>query len=284
MNSRYNEVGPGHFRAMGYPLLQGREFAETDQSNSLRVAVVNEVFAKEYFNGNAIGKKIGLGRLDNGGPRLDTEIIGVVRDGKHANMREQRPERFVYYPYTQARSIEGMTFYVRSQTEPEQLAADVRTALRQVDENLSMYRIQTMAKVIDRALVLERMLSVLCTSFGLMATLLAAIGLYGVLAYNVSRRTREIGIRLALGADRMEVIRMVMREAGTMVAWGLAIGLPAAYGLGRLVESQLWGVQSGDVAVMTLAALALALVAAAAGYGPAWRASRVEPMVALRYE
>ncbi len=284
MNSRANEVGPGYFAAMGYPILLGREFRETDRANSLKVAVVNEVFAKEYFNGNAIGKKIGFGRLRDGGLRLTMEIVGVVRDGKHANMREQSPSRFVYTPYTQSERIEGMTFYVRSQVDPERLVGDIRSSLRRVDENLSLFNVQTMERVIDRALVLERMLSILCSAFGLVATLLAALGLYGVMAYNVARRTREIGIRLALGADRGRVVSMVMQEAGRMLAIGLALGLPVAYGLGKLVESQLWGVQSGDLMVMSAAVGLMTLVAAAAGWLPAWRAGRVQPMRALRYE
>ncbi len=284
MNSRVNSVGPGFFKTMGFPLLMGREFSESDQANSLPVAVVNEVFAKEYFNGNPIGRKVGFGRNKDGSPRLQMEIVGMVRDGKHANLREKGPERFVYTPYTQDREIQGMTFYVRSEQPQERLVSDVRAALRQVDENLSLYRIQTMEKTIESSLTLERMMSTLCSAFGLIATSLAALGLYGVMAYNVARRTREIGIRLALGARRAQVIEMVLKEAGALLVVGLAIGVPAAYALGKQVESQLWQVKNGDPWVMVGAAVVLSLVALLAGYIPAWRASRVEPMLALRYE
>jgi predicted permease len=285
MNNRVNEVGPGFFKTMQMPVIRGREFTEADQANSLKVAVVNEEFAKEYFDGDAVGKQIGFGRNpQTGAPNLGIYIVGVVRDGKHANMREKKPARFIYTPYTQNESIESMTFYVRSQTPPDRLVADVRAALRRVDENLSMFRIQTMERTIERSLTLERMLSTISSAFGSMATLLAAIGLYGVMAYNVARRTREIGIRLALGSNRQQVIQLVLREAAWVVAIGLALGIPAAFALGRLVESRLWNVKSGDPLVIALAALCLTLVAFAAGLIPAWRASRVEPMTALRYE
>jgi predicted permease len=285
MNNRVNEVGPGFFRTLQIPVLLGREFTESDAANSQRVAVVNEEFAKEYFNGNPIGKKIGFGRLkDSAAPAFDIEIVGMVRDGKHANLRETKASRSIYTPYTQNESIESMTFYVRGDSAPERLVTDIRAALRRVDENLSMFRIQTMERTIERSLVLERMLSTVCSAFGLIATLLAAIGLYGVMAYNVARRTREIGIRLALGAERGQVIELVLREAAWMLAIGLALGLPAAYLLGGLIEAQLWNVKNGDAAVISLAVALLSVVAFAAGFIPALRASRVQPMSALRYE
>ncbi len=283
-NSRINSVGPGFFRTMGFPLLSGREFTASDQANSPRVAVVNEVFAKEYYGGNAIGKRLGFGYKKDGSLKLDLEIVGVIRDGKHGNMREEKPSRFVYTPYTQDSSIQGMTFYLRSDRDAEQLAADVRTSLRRIDENLALFRVQTMETTIDRSLQLDRLLSLLCSSFGLLATLLASIGLYGVMAFNVTRRTREIGIRLALGAERIGVVGLIMKEVGWMLVLGLAIGLPASITLGRLVESQLWGLKSWDPLVLADASFCLFFVAALAGLMPAWRASRVAPMIALRYE
>ncbi len=281
-NSRINSVGPGFFRALGFPLLMGREFTPADQANSLKVAVVNEVFAKEYFNGDAVGKRIGYGFNKDGSLRLDTQIVGVIRDGKHDNMRQEKPNRFVYTPYAQDASIQGMTFYVRSERDSEQLAGEVRANLRRIDENLAMFRVQTMASTIENSLQLERLISMLCSAFGLLATILAAIGLYGVMAYNVAKRTREIGIRLALGAERATVVRMVMKEVGSMLALGLVIGLPLAVGLGRYVESQLWGLKGYDPAILAAASLCLGAVAILAGAIPAWRAVSVNPAIALR--
>lgn len=283
-NSRLNSVGPGFFRALGFPLLSGREFSESDQANSLKVAVVNEVFAKEFFNGDALGKKIGFGFKKDGSLNLDLEIIGVIRDGKHLNMREEKPSRFVYIPYAQNDLLQAMTFYVRSERDPEQLANEVRANLRRIDDNLAMFKVQTMATTIENSLQMDRMLSMLCSAFGLLATLLAAVGLYGVMAFNVARRTREIGIRLALGAERATVISMVMREVGQMLLIGLALGVPLSIAMGRYVESQLWGLKGWDPAIVTGATLCLALVACLAGLVPALRASRVAPMTALRYD
>jgi predicted permease len=283
-NSRINDVGPGFFKAMGFPLLQGREFTEADQSNALPVAIVNEVFSKEFFNGNAVGKRVGFGYNRDGSLRLNRQIIGVIRDGKTENIREATPQRFVYTPYAQADNIQSMTFYVRSERDPQQLATDVRASLRRIDDNLAMFRVQTMSRTIENSLRMDRMMSMLCSSFGLLATILAAIGLYGVMAFNVARRTREIGIRLALGAERTTLIHMVMREVGAMIFTGLLIGLPAALALGRYVESQLWGLKGWDPLILSGASFTLTLVACLAGLVPAWRASRVSPMRALRYE
>ncbi|WP_051670309.1 ABC transporter permease [Bryobacter aggregatus] len=283
-NSGTNYVGPGFFRSLGYPLLAGREFGDGDQANSRRVAVVNEQFAREYFNGAAIGKRIGLGYEKDGSLHLDTEIIGVVRDGKQQNMRDDKAKRFVYLAYTQDQAVEGMTFYVRSNREPEQLAAEIRGVLRKIDDNLPMYRVQTMEATINRSLQSERMVATLCSSFGLLATLLAAIGLYGVMAFSVARRTREIGIRLALGAERSTVIQMVMREVGWMLSSGLVAGLLLAIGFGKLVESQLWGLSGWDPLILSGAVVCLSLVALVAGLLPALRASRIQPMIALRCE
>ncbi|MBM3760450.1 MAG: FtsX-like permease family protein [Acidobacteria bacterium] len=262
----------------------GREFSEADRENSLKVAVVNEVFAKDFFNGNAIGKRIGFGINKDGSPRLNLEIVGVIRDGKHADMREQSPSRFVYTPYSQNDSIEGMTFYLRSDRGSARLASEVRASLRRVDDNLAMFRVQTMSTTIENNLRMDRMMSLFCSSFGLLATLLASIGLYGVMAYNVARRTREIGIRLALGADRTTVMAMVMRKVGCMLLIGFALGLPLSIGLGHLVQSQLWGLKGWDPLVLAGASISLGLVALLAGFLPALRASRVAPMRALRYE
>lgn len=283
-NSRLNEVNAGFFHNLGYPLLQGREFTPADRANSRKVAIVNEVFANEFFRGQALGKRIGFGFNRDGSQRLDYEIVGVVRDGKFENMRESTPRRFVYRPYTQLDSLQSFTFYLRTGQDPGALTSEIRATLRRIDENMAMDRVQTMDAVIDRSLQLERMMSVLSTSFGLLATVLAAIGLYGVMAYSVSKRTREIGIRLALGAERSTVIGLVLREVATLLLLGLLAGLPLALGAGWLLRSQLWNLKPTDPVVLAGATLLLALVALVAGVLPAWRASRVSPMNALRYE
>jgi predicted permease len=283
-NARTNSVGPGYFRALGYGLLAGREFSDADRENSRKVAVVNEVFANEFFKGAAIGKRIGFGYNRDGSQRLDYEIVGVVRDGKHASLREKRVPRFVYVPYTQDGSVEGMTFFVRGNRDVDALVADARAALRKLDENMAMFRVQTIERTISESLVMERLLASLCLSFGLVATLLAAIGLYGVMAFNVARRSREIGIRLALGADRLKVVRMVMGEVGVLIAAGSLLGVPFAIGLGKVVESQLWNLKGWDPVILGVSLLVLGMVGLLAGILPAVRASRVLPMTALRQD
>lgn len=283
-NARVNTVGAGYFQTMGIPLLQGREFTRGDVANGRRVAVVNEVFARDFFGGKALGKRLGVGMREERRQQLEIEIVGIVKDGKSQNLRETEPARFVYTPYSQTEGLQGMTYYLRASGKPEALTSEVQRVLRQLDENLALYRVQTMATTMDQSLELERTLAVLCSAFGLMATLLAAIGLYGVMAYNVARRTREIGIRMALGAERGRVMGMVMREVGGLVGVGLLLGVPAALALGRVVEAQLWGVKGWDAWVVAGAAGLMLAVALGAGWLPAWRASRVSPMTALRYE
>jgi predicted permease len=283
-NARHNNVGPSFFRVLGYPLIAGREFSDADRGGNANVAIVNEVFANDFFKGAALGKRIGFGYNKDGSQRLTMEIVGIVRDGKNGNLREKKVPRLVYTPYMQDDSIEGMSFYVRSSRDPERLTADVRAALRGVDSSLALYRVQTMDRTISESLATERLLASLCSSFGLIATFLAALGLYGVMAFNVARRTREIGIRLALGADRRGVIAMVMNEAGTMIALGAALGLPLALALGKMIESQLWNLKPWDPAVLGAALAGLAAVGLLAGLFPALRASRVPPMTALRLD
>ncbi|MCX6611785.1 MAG: ABC transporter permease [Acidobacteria bacterium] len=225
----------------------------------------------------SLGFPLLMGREFNAGDQANSQKVAV-----HANMREEKPSRFVYTPYTQNESIQGMTFYVRSERDSEQLAGEVRASLRRIDENLAMFRVQTMASTIENSLQVERLLSMLCSAFGLLATLLAAIGLYGVMAYNVARRTREIGIRLALGAEKSTVMSMVMRDVGSMLAIGLFIGIPLAVALGRFVESQLFGLKGWDPLILTGASICLGIVAILAGAIPAWRAVNVNPAIALR--
>jgi ABC-type antimicrobial peptide transport system permease subunit len=198
---------------------------------------------------------------------------------------ENQTPRFAYIPYQQSSELNEMTFYVRSaglatDTMPEQL----RQTVRRTDAGMPIYEMQTMERTVDEALFNERMLALLSASFGLLATVLAAIGLYGVMSYTVSRRTREIGIRIALGAERPTVVWMVLREVAFLTVIGIGIGVPAALALSRLVRSQLYGIEPSDPATLVIAATTLAAVGLFAGYLPARRAARVPPVRALRYE
>src|SRR5829696_6661270 len=224
MNPSVNGVGPGFFATMGQPLVTGREFARKDVSGAPRVAIINETMAKYYFgSGNPLGRHIGWGRDKT----LDIEIVGVARDSKSATLR-QEAKRFVYVPYMQEAEIGQMTFYVRARGDATGVGASVRQVAQRVDPNLPIFDMKTMTAVMDESLFIERMVAALSVAFGGLATLLAAIGLYGVMSYTVARRTREIGIRMALGAERGSVMWLVLKEVALMVGIGVAVGLPLA--------------------------------------------------------
>jgi predicted permease len=280
MNPYSNWIGPGYFSTMGIALIAGREFTRRDDATAPPVAVINESMARYFFGQkNAIGLHLGMGR----GGKLGIEIVGVVRDGKYRNLREQ-PERTVYFPWTQDPGIQDVTFFARGAGDAAALGGELRGAVAALDPNLPVYGLKTMQTEIDDSIYIDRMIAALSSFFGGLATLLAAIGLYGVMAYSVARRTREIGLRMALGAERGHVVWLVMREVTLLAGIGVAVALPIAYGLGRAVNSQLYGVQPADFAVLAGGTLLLSLVAGVAGYVPARRASRVDPLVALRYE
>jgi predicted permease len=246
------------------------------------VAVVNETFARYFFGGQSpIGRHFGMGRHPSTG--LDYTIVGLVRDSKFTSLR-QKPVRFVYLPYMQNESVGQVTFYVRSRLDPAALGAQVRALVRQADAGLPVTDMKTMQAQIRESLFVERMVASLSAAFGFLATLLAAVGLYGVMSYAVSLRTREIGIRVALGAERRTVLLMVLKEVAVLALVGVAIGLPSGYGLGRIVESQLYGLTARDPLTFALATSTLLASALLAGYVPARRATRVDPLVALRYE
>jgi predicted permease len=288
MNPWTNEVAPDYFRTMGMPLVAGREFDDRDVAGAPLVAIVNESFAK-YFWGdeNPIGRRFGFSPMKN---PAAIEVVGVVQDALYADMRqgtteENQTPRFAYTPYQQSDELSEMTFYVRSagiavETLPEQL----RQTVRRADASLPVYELQSMERTVDEALFNERMLALLSASFGLLATLLAAIGLYGVMSYTVSRRTREIGIRIALGAERTTVVWMVLREVAWLTVLGIGIGVPGALGLSRFVQSQLYGIEPSDPLTLVTAATTLAAVGLFAGYLPARRAAGVQPVRALRYD
>jgi len=281
MNPNFNEVGPGFFATMGIPLVAGRDFDETDRVGSRRVAVVNESFARYFFGDkDAVGRRFVENRF-KGTPDPDTEIVGVAKDTRAGSLREDQ-RRFVYVPYTQEKGVGEMTFYARAARDPSALAPRLRAIVRRIDPTLPVTSLKTMSAQIAESLFVERLVAALSAAFGLLATLLAAIGLYGVMSYAVSLRTREIGIRMALGADRKTVLLMVLKEVAVLAVVGVAIGLPGGYSLARLVEAQLFGLTARDPFTFAMATVTLLATAFLAGYLPALRATRVQPMEALR--
>ena len=281
MQAVQNYIGPRYFATMGIPLLRGREFTEQDRANSQKVVIINENFANKYFKGDAIGRKFGYGGGD--GVKLDMEVVGVVKNSRHTNVRE-KDQPFAYHPYSQLEVLGSTGFYIRTSADPSALAAVIRKEMNQLDAQVPMFDVKTVQTQIRQTLFQEELLMTLAVAFGALAALLAAIGISGVMAYNVARRTREIGIRIALGADTSAVHWLVLREVSTMTIIGVLIGVPAAYFTGKWAEAQLFGVRAGDPSMMGVAIALLVIVAVFSGYVPARRAARIDPMVALRYE
>jgi predicted permease len=267
---------------MGIPLQAGRELRDGDAASAPKVAVVNEAFVQRFFAGRSpLGSHFAFGAGDSVHP--DIEIVGVVKDSRHSSVRSDI-HSFVYLPYAQDKSLGEITFYVRTQQDPLNIATALRQIVAQYDPNLPVYSLRTLVDQVDKSLFNDRAITVLSLCFALLAALLAGVGLYGVMGYTVARRTREVGIRMALGATPSGIVRMVLSEVVRMAAAGLAIGLIAAYVLLRLVESQLFGIKSTDPIAFFVATLLMAGVALAAGYVPARRAAAADPMKSLRYE
>jgi predicted permease len=281
-NSRFNEIGPDYFRTMGISLLAGREFTRSDTLGSPKVAIVNEAFAKKFNLGrDVVGKRIGSG--GGNGSKLDTQIVGFAKDAKYSEVKDAVPPIF-FLPYRQDDRVGAMTFYVRTSLAPEQVLQSVNRVVATIDPNLPVENLRTMPQQVRDNVFLDRMISMLSAGFAALATLLAAVGLYGVLAYTVTQRTREIGLRMALGAAPGRVRAMVLRQVAVMTVIGGAIGLLAAVWAGRTAQAVLYEIEGHDPIVLAVSTILLAIVALGAGFLPAHRASKVDPMLALRYE
>ncbi|HMN09949.1 MAG TPA: ABC transporter permease [Gemmatimonadaceae bacterium] len=279
-NARFNEVGAGYLSALGIPLLAGREFTVADGRGAPQVAVVNEAFARKFNMGrDVVGKHIST---EGEGP-LEIEIVGLIKDAKYSDVKRAVPPQF-FIPWRQDSTVGNMYFYVRTAMAPEQLLRSIPPLLARLDPNLPVEELKTLPQQVKENVFLDRMLGTLSAAFAALATLLAAVGLYGVLAYTVAQRTREIGVRMALGADAGMVRGMVLRQVAVMLAIGGVIGIAGAVAVGRGAQSLLYGVQGFDPFAVVGGALLLAVVALGAGYLPALRASKVDPMRALRYE
>lgn len=281
-------VGPGFFETMHLPLVLGRIITEGDTEAAPKVAVVNETFARNYLgNGNPIGRQ-----FSPGDPKASPiEVVGVVRDAKFFDLREEIPPT-IYLPFLQAVSghdavlgaLGAMHFEVRTASDPTAIASAVRQVAQSMDPNLALYDVRTQTDQINQTLFQERLFARLTGFFGILATLLACIGVYGIMAFATTGRTHEIGIRMALGAGRGQIMSMVLRETFVLLAVGIAAGALVALGTLRLVATLLYGLKPTDPLTVAVAALLMLAAAAVAGYVPARRAATVDPMVALRYE
>jgi predicted permease len=279
MQAFMNALSPGYFETMQIPFLEGRDFNRLDIKEDATVAIVNRRFAEHFFPGrSAIGKRLGRGGGPN--PKMTIEIIGVVADSLYEGPREG-VRRQVFVPNW---GNGGSTFYVRTQSSSESAYGVLRNEVKQLDAGMPLYEMKTVEGQLDETLLNDRLIALLSAGFGLLATVLASIGLYGVMAFVVARRRKELGLRLALGAERGTVLWLVMKEVLLLLSIGLAVGIPSAIGLGRYVSSQLYGIEPNDPWIAGTTVVLLALVSAAAGMIPAHRASRIDPILALRYE
>jgi len=279
VNSRLNEIGPGYFKTFGVRLLSGREFTPSDEAGSPKVAIVNQAFARKFGLGSdAVGKRMSV-ESDS----LDMEIVGLIPDVAYRDVKADVPAVF-FTPTAQDTALGYAYYYVRTSRNTEQLVGEIPKVVSSLDPNVPVEELKAMTRQVKDNVFLDRLISTLSAAFALLATLLAAVGLYGVLAYSVAQRTREIGVRMALGADGGRVQLMVLRQVALMTLIGGTIGIGAAFALGSAAQSLLFELRAHDPAVMVLAGVLLALVALASGFIPARRASRIDPMQALRHE
>ena len=279
-STRLNQIGIDYFRTLGIPVLAGRTFTESDVRTAPPVAIVNEAFARKFNLGrDAVGRRLGRGGLD---VALDTEIVGIVADTRYSNVKDPAPP-LLYVPYRQEDTVGSLAFYARNTLSPDDTLRTIPALVAQLDPILPVTGLKTLPQQVQELALGDRAISVLSATFAGLATLLAAVGLYGVLAYTVAQRTREFGLRMALGADAARLRAMVLGQLGRMTAAGGALGLVGALGLGRLAQAILYEVDGLPLAVIAAAAAVMAAVALAAGFVPAHRASRIDPMTALRH-
>jgi predicted permease len=278
MSSDVTWISDDYFKTLAIPFLAGRDFSDEDRVGSPKVAIVNEKLAKYFFGTtDAIGKKIGLDKTP------DITIVGVIKDAQYVDLRSNIRRHF-YLPTAQEKVLTNLTLHVKTETEPQMVAESLRAELKALDPHLPLYNVKTLATEIDESLVNERLVTWLSSAFGLLATLLTALGLYGVLTFSVARRTREIGIRVALGAQRRDVFKLIMIRGVVLVAVGALVGVGASIAFSRLLESLLFGVKPNNVATLVFVSVGLVAIALVACWIPARRATRVDPLVALRYE
>lgn len=275
-----NWVGSNYFKTLGIGLISGRDFTDADAAAGPPVAIVNEKLAQQFFNGNALGRHFSLSIP---GMPSNIEIVGVVRNSQHAEVRDEMMP-LAYFPYLQDRTIFQSTFYVRAAHDPEALAPELRRSITSLDPNLPIYDVRPLAEEINQILFADRMLAFISLCFGVLAALLMSVGLYGVMAYVVTRRTREIGVRVALGAQRQTIAWLILREQIYLTLIGLAIGLAVTFFTGRLIQSLLFGTKATNPFILVAAALMIVFMSLVAGTLPAHRATRMDPVMALRTE
>jgi predicted permease len=277
-----NAVSPGYFSTMGVSLMEGRDFTDSDVVGSHEVAIVNQKFAEYYFGKKSpIGRHVGFG--GSPGTKLEIEIVGVTENTLYEGPREGI-RRQVFLPRAQFKYPAPAVYYVRTKMDSQAMMPALREAVRRQDPTMPVFEMRTLENQLDQTLATERLIAALSMAFGVLATILAAVGLYGVMAFVAARRIREVGLRMALGARPAQVLVLMMREVFVLLGIGLAVGLPCAYGLSRYVSSQMFQVKTADPWTALGVTVFLSVVALSAGFLPAWRASSIDPMKALRYE
>jgi predicted permease len=278
--SLLNQIGAGYFKTMGIPVIAGREFTRDDTLNVPKHAIVNEAFARKFNGGvNPVGKRMGT----EFGGLPDIEIIGLAKDAKYNTAKYEVPPLY-FLPYRQNNSVGRITFYVRTALPPEQTLTEIPRTIARLDPNLPVETRRTMSQQLQENVFVDRFISSLSMSFAILATALAGLGIYGVLSYTVQQRRREIGVRMALGADAKSILGMIMRRIGFMVLFGGITGLLVALAIGRFAENLLYDLHARDPVVLAVASVAVVFVGLVAGFVPAYRAARIDPMQALRHE